>query len=800
VASLASLAPEQEIVEMPHGATGSYRLCARCVMDTTDPEISFDSQGVCSHCKRYDARVRAELFVDTPGREALDRLVARIKEAGKGREYDCLLGVSGGVDSTAVAYTARQLGLRPLAVHLDNGWDSELSVKNIECALKTLEIDLYSHVVDWEEFKDLHLSFLKASVANSEIPTDHAIIGVLYGIAAAKGIRYILGGGNIATEGIMPTSWMYDAKDLRHLRAIHRRFGSVPLKTFPCFSLWDFFRWTFVKKIRMIPILNYVSYNREEAVRLFERELGWRDYGGKHYESIYTKFFQAYILPTKFGIDKRRPHYSSQVCAGHLTRDKALKALEHPLYTLDALREDREYVLKKLGLTEAEFEAIMREPAKSYRDYPSNDLVLRRMPALLSFVKRVATARPHQARGKTRMAGINLHVHSATFQHESRLLKETRALHGAGFFEKIVIAAMWEEGLKEQEPIDAGREIVRLPVRGWRRGGMPAKIIRQVLWSARVFRRFRRADLAAVNCHTLSLLPLCVLLKKASGAVLVYDTHELETETIGSTGVRRIAARAIEAALIRQADQVIVVSESIAEWYRETYDIPVAVIRNLPDVDRSEMPRSNILKDTLGLGPETLLFLYHGLLCRGRGIELLLRAFRRAGPDRHVAFMGYGVLEGAVRDAARSCPRIHFLPAVRPDEVVSYAQGADVGLCLIEPFCLSYRYCLPNKLFEYITAGLPVAVSDLPDMARVVDAHECGWKVALDEDSVLSFVNGVTREDLKIKASGSLNAAARLRWSDEAQRLVALYEPRFIARSRPGSDLAEPFRLAPVDR
>ena len=221
--SSSSLACAQEVAIAPPLAADGYRVCARCIMDTTDPEITFDEQGVCNHCRRYDARVGVELFADEAGREARDRLVARIKEAGDEREYDCLLGVSGGVDSTTVAYTAKRYGLRPLAVHLDNGWNSELSVKNIESALKALEIDLYTHVVDWEEFKDLHLSFLKASVANSEIPTDHAIIAVLYRIAAAKGIRYILGGGNITTEGVMPTSWMYDAKDLRHLRAIHRR-------------------------------------------------------------------------------------------------------------------------------------------------------------------------------------------------------------------------------------------------------------------------------------------------------------------------------------------------------------------------------------------------------------------------------------------------------------------------------------------------------------------------------------------------------------------------------------------------
>jgi glycosyltransferase involved in cell wall biosynthesis len=401
----------------------------------------------------------------------------------------------------------------------------------------------------------------------------------------------------------------------------------------------------------------------------------------------------------------------------------------------------------------------------------------------------------------TRMAGINLHVYPSTFRFESRLLKETRALDDAGFFERIVIAATWEKGLPLRERLDAGREVMRLPVRGWSRGGTPAKMLRHLLWSTHVFRSFRKADLAAVNCHSLSVLPVCVLLKMSVGARLVYDTHELETETIGSTGLRRIGARALEAALIRWVDQIIVVSESIAEWYRSAYGIPVAVIRNLPDIgDGPQMPRPTALKHTLGLGPREVLFLYQGLLSRGRGIDLLLRVFRRAGPDRHIAFMGYGPLEGVVREAARGCPRIHVLPAVRPDEVVSYAQGADVGVCLIEPLCLSYRYCLPNKLFEYITAGLPVVVSDLPDMARVVDEYECGWKVPLDEDSVLSFVESVKSEDLQVRKSRSLSAAARLRWRDEAQRLVAIYEPWFKLGSRIRLDSAEPGRLAPSGR
>lgn len=362
-------------------------------MDTSDPDIQFDEHGICSHCKNYERRARTELFHEPAGQARLQRLIAKIKEGGEGKEYDCVVGVSGGVDSTMAVYTAKQLGLQPLAVHMDNGWDSELAVQNIERALKLLDIDLYTYVVDWEEFRDLHLSFLKASVANSEIPTDHAIVAVLYRVAIQKGIRYIISGGNIVTEAIMPTGWMYDARDLRHIRAIHRKFGTVRLKSYPCFTLFDFAYWTFVKGIRIISILNYVPYVKREAIALLERELGWRNYGGKHYESIYTRFFQAYILPRKFNIDKRRAHLSTLICAGQITRRDALNEMEQNPYPPDKVEEDKEYVLKKLGLTEAEFEVMMSEPVRGYRDYSSNHLIFRKMPTLLNFVKKVATNR-----------------------------------------------------------------------------------------------------------------------------------------------------------------------------------------------------------------------------------------------------------------------------------------------------------------------------------------------------------------------------------------------------------------------
>ena len=347
----------------------NYRICTNCIMDTSDPEITFDKEGICNHCKLYD-RNSKYLFSE----KELEKEVEKIKQNGKGKKYDCIIGVSGGVDSTMVAYLTKKFGLRPLAVHLDNGWDSELAVSNIEKILKKLDIDLYTYVLDWEEFKDLQLSFLKASVANAEIPTDHAIAAVLYNTAINKGVNYIITGGNIVTEGIIPESWGYHARDLKHLEAVHRRFGKTKLKDFPKLGLIKWAYGTFIKKIKVIPILNYVPYIKKDAKEFIQKEIGWRDYGLKHYESIYTRFFQGYILPRKFGFDKRRAHLSSLINSGQITREEALKEMEkNPYPSEELLKEDKEYVIKKLGLTEKEFEDIMAQKVKSYKDYPNDD-------------------------------------------------------------------------------------------------------------------------------------------------------------------------------------------------------------------------------------------------------------------------------------------------------------------------------------------------------------------------------------------------------------------------------------------
>jgi N-acetyl sugar amidotransferase len=370
-------------------AASDYRICRRCIMDTSDPEITFDEQGVCCHCRQYEERASKELYYHEDGQRRLEGIIKEIKEAGKDKEYDCLIGLSGGIDSSMTAYHVKRLGLRPLAIHFDNGWNSEISVCNVERLVRKLDIDLHTHVMDWLEFKDLHLAFLKASVIDSELPTDHGICAILFREAASRGIKYILSGSNIVTEAVYAKSWGYQHLDLRLIRGIHRRFGAMKLKTFPMLTFFDLAYYIFIKKIRFIPLLNYVPYNRQEAMQILQNEIGYKEYGGKHHESIYTRFFQSYILPKKFHIDKRRAHLSTLICSGQMTREEGLAEMEQPPMPALKLNEDREFVIKKLGLGEEEFEKIMAMPPKSFDDYPNNRFWLDKMSFLVQFAKKM---------------------------------------------------------------------------------------------------------------------------------------------------------------------------------------------------------------------------------------------------------------------------------------------------------------------------------------------------------------------------------------------------------------------------
>lgn len=366
-----------------------YKICSRCIMDTTDPDIQFDENGFCNHCRTYGQVAKeTSIAYSEGGEKIINDLVREIKNKGKDKKYDCIIGVSGGVDSTYVAYKVKALGLRPLAVHLDNGWNSELAVKNIENTLKILNIDLYTHVIDWEEFKNIQVAFLKAATTEGELPTDHAILAVLYQVAIQQHVDYIIVGGNHSSEGILPVSWAYGSKDWRFIKNILKRFGNIRIKTWPHFSLLDYLLYVSIKKIRSVRILEYLSYNKNEAMKILEKELDWKYYGGKHYESIYTRFYQGYILPRKFNIDKRKCHLSSLICAGQMTREEALKKMEEDTYPADMQNADREYVIKKLGLTEEEFESIMKSPNKTFADYPNNYALFMTLFSLLKFVRK----------------------------------------------------------------------------------------------------------------------------------------------------------------------------------------------------------------------------------------------------------------------------------------------------------------------------------------------------------------------------------------------------------------------------
>ncbi|MHB1163465.1 MAG: N-acetyl sugar amidotransferase [Minisyncoccota bacterium] len=368
--------------------SSSLRICNRCVMDETVPDIVFYEDGRCSLCRSYDEHRTKELYTDAEGAERLERLVEDVRQAGKGKPYDCLIGLSGGVDSSYAAYlVAKKFGLRAIAIHLDNGWNTELAVDNVERIVKILGIDLSTHVLDWREFRDIQTAFMRSSISNIEIPTDHAIWAVLIKTAAKMGVKYIFAGNNVVTESIMPESWLYGSKDSTLIRAIHRQFGKVPMKSYPYLTTFDYGQYLLGRGIRWVPVLNYVPFVKSEAKQLLMDELGWRDYGGKHYESTFTRFFHAYYLPRKFGYDLRKSYYSALVCSGQLTREQALADLAKPPAPEALLEQDRVYVLKKLGLTDAEFEAIIAAPNKTYADYPNADAMWRRFDWLVRWAR-----------------------------------------------------------------------------------------------------------------------------------------------------------------------------------------------------------------------------------------------------------------------------------------------------------------------------------------------------------------------------------------------------------------------------
>lgn len=350
------------------------QICTRCVMDTSDSQIIFDDNGVCNHCHKFDQVQSHQLFSDGSGSQRLQNIIAQIKKDGAGKEYDCIIGLSGGVDSSYLALKVKDYGLRPLVVHVDAGWNSELAVSNIEKIIKFCGYDLHTHVMNWEEVRDLQLAYMRAAVANQDVPQDHAFFSSMYHFAVKNNIKYILSGGNLATEAVFPDSWHGSAMDAINLRAIHKAYGERPLKDYKTISFFEYYFWyPFVKGMRTVRPLNYMSYNKADAEVYLQETIGYRSYARKHGESIFTKLFQNYYLPMRFGYDKRRLHYSSMILSGQLTREAALVKLAEPLYDLEELEADIEYFCKKIRISRSQFEELMSAPIHDYSDFKNWD-------------------------------------------------------------------------------------------------------------------------------------------------------------------------------------------------------------------------------------------------------------------------------------------------------------------------------------------------------------------------------------------------------------------------------------------
>ena len=352
-----------------------YKMCSVCVMDTTDKFITFDDNGVCNHCKQYK-QIKDTLINDSCEKEKeLQKIIDKIKKSGENRRYDCIVGISGGVDSSYVAYLAKQWELRALLVHLDNGWNSELAVKNVENIVKYTGFELYTLVIDWEEFKDLQRSFFKADVIDLELLSDHAIFAAVRKLTRKYNIRYLLSGENFETEAILPKSWNWRKSDAANIKSIHKKFGSKKLKTFPFMGTIKkiFYQYTGVSQ--SISILNYIDYNKQTVMAILKDKMDWKYYGGKHYESIFTRFYQGVILPKKFKIDKRCAHLSTLINSDQIKRDEALLLLKEEPYPKELQEEDFNLVCKKLDFSEDELNFYLNRPEKSHLEYKSDEFI-----------------------------------------------------------------------------------------------------------------------------------------------------------------------------------------------------------------------------------------------------------------------------------------------------------------------------------------------------------------------------------------------------------------------------------------
>ncbi len=351
------------------------QICVQCVMDTSAPKIVFDKNGVCEYCINFEKNILPNWYPNKQGEKLFNPILNQIKKSAKNKSHDCLIGVSGGADSSYLVHLAKvRLGLNPLIFHVDAGWNSQVSVNNIECLIDGLNLDLYTEVVNWDEMRDLQLSFFKAQVPHLDAPQDHVFFASLYNFAVKNKIKYILTGGNYSTECVRePLDWIYHASDLRQLKDIHRKFGSIALETYPTADIFKHkIYYKYFKRLKIIKPIDYFPYNKDEAMIELKDKYGWIPYKHKHYESRFTRFFEGYWLPNKFGFDKRKTHFSSLILTNQMKREDALKELLEPAYNPDEMKEDFEFIAKKLGIAISELKRLMEGKNKSYKHYKNN--------------------------------------------------------------------------------------------------------------------------------------------------------------------------------------------------------------------------------------------------------------------------------------------------------------------------------------------------------------------------------------------------------------------------------------------
>ncbi|MGN0170894.1 MAG: N-acetyl sugar amidotransferase [Lachnospiraceae bacterium] len=368
-----------------------YKICTRCIMDNkVDEFITFDENGVCNHCRDFDKKIATIPKTDAEKKHKFDELVKEMKEYGKGKEFDCVLGISGGVDSAYLAYIAKQAGLRVLAVHVDAGWNTDIAVENIKKLCLKLEMELHTVVVDWNTMKELQRAYMFSGLPNLDVPQDHAFLAGTYKLARKYGINYMLNGSNFATEGILPSHYGYSPIDYTNIKDVYKKCGrgKISLRKYPKMNLLTY-SMMYVGKTKRVNLLNYVPYSKKMAIEVLHKEFDWNYYGGKHFESRFTKFFQSYYLPQKFGYDKKRAHISSLIVGGELTREQGLAEMaDDTIYPESKMLEDRDYILKKLDISLEEWELIMSAPNKNEDDYKNSKKMMSKMIGIKRSIKR----------------------------------------------------------------------------------------------------------------------------------------------------------------------------------------------------------------------------------------------------------------------------------------------------------------------------------------------------------------------------------------------------------------------------